>query len=154
MFKLHDHGTPDYDMVAYNYRLSDIQGAVGVAQMHKLDLILRERQRLADEYTHSFYGNDFCIPPEVPGYSNHTYQSYIAWVEDRDKMSQELEKKGIIARRGTLDVSNLPFYKKKYGDSRCTFSKEADKHTITLPLYVDMTEGEQHKVIEEVYELL
>ena len=150
MHKLHDHGTPDYDMVAYNYRLSDIQGAVGVGQMAKLDMILRERKNLAERY------NDALKGPLVPSFSNHTYQSYIVWVKDRDKVSAQLEERGIMAKRGTLNVAMLPFYRDKYkitsGDYPITAM--ADQCTLTLPLYVGMRPEDQQKVIKELNEIL
>jgi perosamine synthetase len=152
MFKLHDHGTPKYDCVAYNYRLSDIQGAVGVAQMHNLKEILRERVKRAEIYNQKLPK----IAPPTPEYSNNTYQSYIAYVKNRDKVSKLLEERGIIARRGTLNVAMLPYYKKKYGIKKKDFpvSYEADKNTLTLPLYVSMTDEEQNKVIGALNEIL
>lgn len=153
MFELHDHGTPNYDKVAYNYRLSDIQGAIGVAQMHKLKKILKERLRLAEIYNNVLPET---IIPFTPAYSNNTYQSYIARVNNRDKVSEELEKRGVIAKRGTLNVAMLPYYRKKYGIKKKDVlgACMADKDTITLPLYVGMTDREQNQVIKELYEIL
>ena len=150
MFKLHDHGTPTYDVLAYNYRLSDIQGAVGVGQMMKLKYILKERKKRAEAYNKAF-GRD--VIPFVPEYSNHTYQSYIALVPDRDKISKKLEEKGIIAKRGTLYVPMLRYYRDKYDyyDDEYPNAKMADKHTLTLPLYVEMTDTDQLKVIKELH---
>ena len=149
MFKLHDHGTPDYDVLAYNYRLSDIQGAVGVAQMHKFSEILKIRQKKAQIYNESIKGD---VIPEVPPYSNHTYQSYIIMVDDRDKVSAELEERGIMAKRGTLNVPMLKFYRDKYNIKKGDYpmSDLADQCTLTLPLSVALTDEDQTKIIKEV----
>jgi perosamine synthetase len=153
MFKLHDHGTPKYDVLAYNYRMSDIQGAVGVGQMRKLKTILKLRKEGARKYNDSFSEE---VIPFVPEYSNHTYQSYIALVPDRDKISKKLEEREIIAKRGTLNVPMLKYYTNKYGYKKGDFPKSdlADKHTLTLPLYVEMMDTDQLKIIKELNDLL
>lgn len=152
MFKLHDHGTPDYDVVAYNYRMTDIQGVVGICQMELLQEILDKRKAKAEIYNKNL---PIEITPYAPEYSNHTYQSYIAYVKDRDKISDELEKRNIIARRGTLNTAQLPFYRDKYKltPPDHPISYQADKNTLTLPLYADMGD-EQLTVIKELNEIL
>jgi len=150
MFSLHDHGAPKFDKVGYNYRMNDIQGAVGVAQMRKLEDILAKRQEKAQIYNSNIgYG-----VPIVPCYSNHTYQSYVidlGWAGNK-RVIKKLAEKGIAARQGTQCVSELPYYRDKYQQD-CPSARIAEKVTLTLPLFAEMTKEEQLKVIKEVNEL-
>jgi dTDP-4-amino-4,6-dideoxygalactose transaminase len=66
----------EYPMLGYNYRLTDIQGAIGIEQMKKLDWILQRRLEIAQRYNQAFADLDFIETPYEPPYAKHTFQSY------------------------------------------------------------------------------
>jgi len=148
---------PEYNMVGYNYRMTDLQAAIGVEQAKKLKDILKERMAKAKNYDKAFKNHQFLQTPFVPEYSNHTYQSYVLLVKgdsplDRDQISKKLADKGIATRQGTQNVPMLGFYRKKYGFKNSDFprSNYAEKNTLTIPLYADMTAKEQKYVVENI----
>jgi dTDP-4-amino-4,6-dideoxygalactose transaminase len=154
------HTFPEYNIVGYNYRMTDIQAAVGVEQAKKLKVILKGRIAKAKVYDKAFKNHPHLQTPQIPSYSNHAYQSYVLLVKEnspisRDNISKKLAEKGVATRQGTQNVPMLGFYRKKYGYKPFDFSKSyyAEKNTLTIPLYSDMTEKEQNFVIESILEL-
>lgn len=154
------HDFPDYNIVGYNYRMTDIQAAIGVEQAKKLKNILTSRIAKAKIYDKALRNHEFIQTPQVPDYSNHAYQSYVLLVKknspiSRDKISEQLAKRGIATRQGTQNVPLLGFYRKKYGCKTADFpnSTYAEKNTLTIPLYADITKKEQDYVVDSILEL-
>ena len=162
---------PDFNELGYNYRMTDIQAAVGVAQMRKMDDITNTRRQKAHLYDKLIKDMDvdFLIPPFVPDGYFHTYQSYVCVLnmerlgfvgnklEDIEKASalrnqimQELDEQGIATRVGTHANHLLRHYRKRYGYKPDDFinSYKLDKLSIALPLYVQMTDEDQIRVLE------
>src|SRR4030095_2441291 len=82
-FARHASGTTEieeYRELGWNYRMTDIQGAVGLVQLRKLDWILEERRRLAQRYDRLLAGDERIETPYVPPERLHTYQSYCVWL--------------------------------------------------------------------------
>ena len=153
-------GMSEVNILGYNYRMTDIQAAIGVVQMTKLKEILGRRANKANIYNQAFQNHPFLRTPITPSYSNHAYQSYVLLVREnspltRDEISLHLAKAGIATRQGTQNVPLLGFYCKKYGykkqDFPCATSAEAN--TLTIPLYAQMTKKEQDYVISEILKL-
>ncbi len=144
-----------FDMLGFNLRLSDIQAAVGVAQMAKLDRLLAERRRLALRYSEMLRDSDrYIIPVDDSG---HTYQSYVIRVSDanrehRNRIMERLAACDIQTRPGTHAVVRLGYYLNKYQlrpeywPNACL----AEDTSITLPIFPDMTEADQALVVREL----
>jgi dTDP-4-amino-4,6-dideoxygalactose transaminase len=142
-----------FDELGFNYRLSDIQAAVGVAQMARLDALIRERRTRAARYTELLQGIAWVIPPEEPDGYFHTYQSYVVRVTadapiPRNEMMIDLEKRRIQTRPGTLAVHATGYYRDKYKLRPEDFpvSWRAQEQTMTLPLFPGMTDEQQDRV--------
>lgn len=144
-----------FDVLGYNLRLSDIQAAVGIAQMAKLDGLLRERAGLAARYTQFLEGIEDIITPFTPEGSGHTFQSYVVrlrsgGVQRRNTVMDRLAEADIQSRPGTHAPARLGYYASKYGirpeQFPCAFLCEDT--TITLPIFPGMTEADQAKVVE------
>ena len=154
----HDKGDsilPAYEMRGYNFRMTDIQGAMGVEQMKKLPWIIQKRIEKAEIYNKELRDIDWLKVPWKPNNHKHTYQSYVVLVagnELRNKVMVDLADKGISTRQGTHAVHALSYYKKKYhftdSDLNCSFT--ADQLTMTIPLYPQMTSLEQEYVIDAI----
>lgn len=144
-----------FEMLGFNLRMSDIQAAVGVAQMAKLDRLLAERRRLALRYSELLAGTDeIIVPTDDPG---HTYQSYVTRLraDDREKRNAIMERLAelkIQTRPGTHAVHRLGYYANKYGLWPKQFPNacRAEDTTMTLPIFPGMTEVQQELVIETI----
>lgn len=142
-----------FDVIGFNLRMSDIQAAVGVAQMGKLDKLLHERRHLALHYTELLGGLDeLILPTDDPG---HTYQSYVVRLasgdrEKRNSVMEELAAHGIQTRPGTHAVHRLGYYAGKYKLRPEQFPNAccAEDATITLPIFPGMTEDQQNSVVK------
>ena len=145
-----------FDRVGYNLRLSDIQAAVGVAQMRKLDSLLAERSHRAMRYQEHIASIDGLVRPTIPVDSGHTFQSYVIRIPDgrprRNKMMEHLQAASIQTRPGTHAVHRLGYYKNRYGYQASDFPNAclAEDTTITLPIFPGMTDAEQDFIVKEV----
>lgn len=142
-----------FTRLGYNLRLSDIQGAVGVAQMEKLDGLLAERRALAAGYDALLEHVEGIVRPTVPPRCGHTYQAYVIRVLDgrdrRNRLMDRLDAAGIQTRPGTHAVHRLAYYAGKYGIAAEAFPNAcvAEDATITLPLFPGMTDADQALVV-------
>lgn len=144
-----------FDMLGFNLRMSDIQAAVGIAQMAKLDRLLKERRRLALRYSEMLSAiEELAIPLDDNG---HTYQSYVARLRDYDRerrnaVMEKLADDRIQTRPGTHAVHRLGYYKNKYGLRPEMFPTacRAEDTTIALPIFPGMTDDQQSLVVERV----
>lgn len=144
-----------FDMLGFNLRLSDIQAAVGVAQMSKLDRLLAERRRLALRYSELLSEvEEIVLPADDPG---HTYQSYVIRLaandrERRNAIMEHLAAFEIQTRPGTHAVHRLGYYVNKYGLRPDQFPNacQAEDTSITLPIYPGMTDEEQRLVTDSI----
>lgn len=158
---------PEHNEAGYNYRMTDIQGAMGQAQAKKLDFIIEEKRKGALLYNKLIEKNlpEFVIPFEPENYF-HTYQSYVCMLdcsklrldsiksggEYRNRLLQKLEDSGIATRQGTHAVHMLGYYRKCFGYVPEDYinAYACDHLSITLPLYVGMTEDDMVYVVEMI----
>lgn len=156
----------DHPEAGYNYRMTDLQAALGSAQMDRAKEIIKERQRLAERYDEAFTGlNWLQATAKIAGYE-HGYQSYPCLFEPaeirpqkiptirerRNEWMNRLFQAGISTRPATHAVHMLSFYRQKYGLKPQDFPNAwaANDCSISLPLFHGMTEGEQEEIIKTV----
>lgn len=146
----------DFEVLGYNYRMSDLQGAVGLVQLRKLDGFIAGRRELASYYDEHLAELDWLVTPKVPDECEHSWQAYVCRV-DRDKLScsrndvmEFLHQNGIGARAGTHAVHELGYYARKYGIKPGDFpvAKELYACTLALPLHNQMTVADCRRVVE------
>ncbi|GIQ74341.1 DegT/DnrJ/EryC1/StrS aminotransferase family protein [Bradyrhizobium sp. RD5-C2] len=144
-----------FDNLGFNLRLSDIQAAVGVAQMGKLERLLAERRRLGHRYSELLAGNNSIVRPLGGDVDGHAFQSYVIRIVDghrerRNAVMSALAAAGIQTRPGTHAVHRLGYYKNKYGLRPEQFPNAAlaEDTTITLPIFPNMTEEDQRRVVD------
>ncbi|GAA4439475.1 DegT/DnrJ/EryC1/StrS family aminotransferase [Pontibacter saemangeumensis] len=143
----------DHVEVGYNYRMTDIQAAVGIKQLEKLDWIVAERRKIAAAYHEAFKDIDFIsLPLESEGnYSN--YQSFCVYLRkncpvERNTLMQELLDKGIATRRGIMTSHRETAYRKFQENTSLPISEDLQDNSIILPLYVPMGREEVTYVID------
>lgn len=147
-----------YSEVGYNFRMSDIQAAVGVEQIKKLPAILKKRLQIAGRYTEKFSKSKNIIPPFVLEGYTHNFQSYIIRLKNDKKISRDLLRKkllseGIATQIGIMASHLEPPYRRMYPKLTLPETQSAAKETITIPLYFQMTEKEQDFIISKILEI-
>jgi perosamine synthetase len=142
----------DHLEVAYNYRLTDIQAAVGIQQLAKLDWIIAERRKVADQYLKAFADID-CIrlPKEENGYFTN-WQSFSVYLKPnapvkRNDLMQLLLDEGVASRRGVMTSHRETAYKNSDSFVSLPATEDACDNSIIIPLYVPMTTEEVNEVI-------
>lgn len=154
----------EYARVGYNYRLTDIQGALGSSQMDSLEWILEQRRRIASAYDEALAGLTWLRTPATPEGYLHGYQAYVCLFapeeptidnvdrlhEQRNEVMASLEERGIATRQGTHAAFIQDVFAHKYalrpGDHPNAYV--CDRLTIALPLFPQLSEAEQQTVID------
>lgn len=143
----------DHVEVGYNYRMTDIQAAVGIKQLEKLNWIVEERRKIAMRYHEAFRDIDYIrLPKEENGYFSN-YQSYSIYLQDdcpvsRNEIMQKMLDDGIATRRGIMTSHRETAYKAECAGLSLPISENAADRSIILPLYIPMKDEEIEKVIE------
>ena len=151
-----------FKRLGFNLRLSDIQAAVGVVQMGRLEALLAERRDRAVRYTELLADcPELALPVAGADPDGHTYQSYVVRLRDggrarRNAMMRHFAEARIQTRPGTHAVHRLGFYRDKYGLSADDFpiASQCEDTTITLPLLPGMTDADQARVVDTCREAL
>jgi perosamine synthetase len=141
----------EYPEIGFNYRMTDIQGAIGRVQLRRLPDILKRRQDLAANYARALQGVRGLRAPFVPDYARTNYQSYAVRVTpdyplSRDRLMQVLLGEGISTRRGIMNSHQEAAYA-DLPTAPLPRSEAARDSVVLLPLYNDMTKSEQDRVI-------
>jgi perosamine synthetase len=151
------HGSPqvifeDYLVVGYNYRMTDMQAAVGRKQLMKLPDIVAHRRTVAARYADLLGNIEGLRLPFEPDWARSNWQSYCVRLPDRvdqRAVMQSLLDRGIATRRGIMCSHREPPYAgEKHHDLRQ--SEFAQDHSILLPIYAQMKEGDQVCVADEL----
>ncbi len=143
----------EYEELGYNYRMTDIQAAVGIEQFKKLDDIMARRGRLAERYNTLLSNIDGVTPPYAPEDAPHTYQSYCVRLDpertaSRDVIMDRMLEQNIATRRGVMAIHEEPYYVNRFGHISLPETEAATRNTLLLPLFASMTEAEQDRVVE------
>ena len=150
------HASPEvtfetYSMVGYNYRMTDIQAAVGRQQLRRLPDLLARRRELADQYRSYLSEIPGVLPPFEPKWAHSNWQSYCVrlpeGLEQRAIMQFMLDR-GIATRRGIMCAHLEDAYRELDVRSPLPESEAAHLNCILLPLYADMRQDEQKLVVD------
>jgi perosamine synthetase len=145
----------DYVTLGYNFRMSDITAALGIAQLAKVDKIIGMRKKNAAKMSQKLSG---ITEIEIPHYSEnccHVYQMYAIRVkegqEKRDALLAQLSKKGIMAKVYFYPVHLTHFYKNNLGyNCDLPITEKTSQQILTLPMYPSLTEDEICYITDEV----
>lgn len=144
----------EYPEVGFNYRMTDIQAAMGRVQLRRLPDLLKRRIELADNYARALREIKGLIPPTIPDYARGNFQSYPVRVTSafpltRDPLMQHLLERKISTRRGIMNSHQERAYTNA-GPYNLPESESARDNIILLPLFSSMTDEEQARVIDEL----
>lgn len=146
-----------YDEVAYNYRLTDIQAAVGRVQLARLPELLDRRRQMAQRYHTLLARIPGIQPPVEPPWARTNWQSYCVRLDERfdqREIMQGLLDRGVATRRGIMCIHRESAYADTPRRWPLPESEKAQDHGVLLPLYHQMTEAEQDYVVEQFADVL
>jgi dTDP-4-amino-4,6-dideoxygalactose transaminase len=140
----------EYPEEGYNYRMTDIQAAIGRVQLTRLPGIVAQRRALARAYDTLLKAVPGIIPPQEPAWARTNWQSYcVALAPELDQLAvmQAMLDRGVATRRGIMCMHMEPAYASAPRPFPLPRSEHARDHSIILPLYAQMSEEEQVEVI-------
>lgn len=158
-----------YPEVGFNYRMTDIQAAVGREQLKRLAEIVERRRFLAARYHRLLTGLPGLVIPQEPAYAHSNWQSYCVRLPegmDQEQVMQFLLDQRISTRRGIMCSHREPAYAGtnlwRCGQADCerercgclAESERAQEHTVILPLFHQMTEADQNRVVQSLEQAL
>jgi dTDP-4-amino-4,6-dideoxygalactose transaminase len=138
--------------------MTDLQAAIGIAQLDRLPGMLERRRSLAQRYTEELARIPWLLTPRTPANCRHNYQSYmIRLIDDaassRDAIMQNLLEKQISTRRAIMAIHReLPYWSEERERGLPNTNLVAETGII-LPLFHQMTDPEQSYVIEALHEV-
>jgi perosamine synthetase len=143
---------PEFNFLGYNYRMTDLQGAVGLAQLAKLDRFIAERRQGAGLYAELLGDIGWLSLPELV--KGHGWQAYVARIDPinaplkRNQLMERLQAQGVATRPGTHGVHMLGLYQKRFGFTAGDFpaARDADAYSIALPLHNKMSKEDYRYV--------
>jgi dTDP-4-amino-4,6-dideoxygalactose transaminase len=152
---------PEFDLLGFNYRMTDLQGAVGVVQLKKLDQFIDERARMAEQYRKELAGINWLSLPQEPEDGRHAWQAFVTYVDptraprSRNEIMEALQQQGISTRPGTHAVHMLGYYRKQFGLKPDDFpgARDCDRHSMAIPLHNRMTKEDLIYVVEALRKL-
>ncbi|MBM3402026.1 MAG: DegT/DnrJ/EryC1/StrS family aminotransferase [Bacteroidetes bacterium] len=147
---------PDFNMLGYNYRMTDLQGAVGVVQIKKLDTFIDEREKWAAWYTEQLKGITWLRTPQFGSEYKHGWQSFVTFVDEskapcsRNEIMEKLQKQGISTRPGTHAVHMLSYYAQKYNIQPGDYpgAQAANDLSMAIPLHNRMVAEDYQYVVD------
>ncbi|MBK6876969.1 MAG: DegT/DnrJ/EryC1/StrS family aminotransferase [Ignavibacteria bacterium] len=145
----------DHVELGYNYRMTDIQAAVGIVQLSRLDEIVMERRNIAAEFISNLSDIEWLMMPEENEGFFTNYQSFAVRVHNdspvsRDELMLRLGEKGISTRRGVMTAHRETAYKDLYSKLSLPVSESASDNSLMLPIFVPMLKDDIGKIIERV----
>jgi dTDP-4-amino-4,6-dideoxygalactose transaminase len=151
---------PSFDLLGFNYRMTDLQARVGLPQLARLDQIVDERRAHAAHYDAVLADLEGLIPLAVPDGGRACYQSYILRVTEAApatpaELLDHLDGRGIQAVQGAQLLPDLGYYRESSGYRPGSFpgAEHLAERSLAIPLYAGLTEPERARVVDSIREL-
>jgi dTDP-4-amino-4,6-dideoxygalactose transaminase len=152
------HMLPEFSLLGFNYRMTDLQGAVGLVQLRKLDAFIAERQRWAEYYRRELADIAWLRMPVFPTNGTHAWQAFVTYVDPasaprpRNEIMERLEARGVATRPGTHAVHMLQYYRDRYGLAPDDYpvAHACNDHTMAIPLHNRMSPDDYAHVVDAV----
>jgi perosamine synthetase len=142
-----------YDEVGYNYRMTDLQAAIGLVQLERLPKMVTRRQQLARTYSEQLSAIPWLIVPTEPEECRHNFQSYMVRLQadapvTRDELMQKLLDQGVSSRRGIMAIHRQEPYRDDHWERNLPVTNLITDTSLVLPLFHEMTDEEQGYVMD------
>ena len=149
---------PDFNVLGYNYRMTDLQGAIGVVQLKKLDKFIDERAQWATYYKKELASISWLSLPDFSDDYKHGWQSFVLIIDEekapcsRNEIMERLQEKGISTRPGTHAVHMLGFYREKYSIQPQDYpgSQIANDKSISIPIHNRMVKEDFEYIVHTI----
>ena len=149
---------PEFNLLGYNYRMTDVQGAIGLVQFRKLDAFIDERARWAAWYSAQLADLPWLRTPQEPLSGRHGWQAYVTYVDPeqaphpRNVIMERLKQNGIATRPGTHAVHMLGYYQHNFGLAEDDYpgARDCNNHTMAIPLHNRMTPDDYEYVVHHL----
>jgi len=143
-------------LLGYNYRMTELQAALGVVQLKRLDKIVNCKQKLARYYTEQLSETAGLEPPYVSPHVKHGYFLYTIRVKKRDQVQTQLEKSGIETRVCFPSVHLQPIYRQLYGykGGEYPVSEKASDTVLSIPIHYSVSTDDQEYIVKHLKEAL
>ena len=146
---------PDFNVLGYNYRMTDLQGALGEVQLQKLDDFIAERAKWANYYKKELAEVQWLSLPSFSEDYIHGWQSFVTLVDEskapcsRNEIMEQLQQNGIATRPGTHAVHMLGYYAGKYEIKPTDYpgAQIANDRSISIPLHNRMVKEDFEYVV-------
>lgn len=146
---------PDFDELGFNYRMTDLQGAIGLVQLAKLDRFIDERAAAAAYYRRELASVEWLRTPYEPNAGRHAWQAFVTYVDParaprpRNEIMELLQARGIATRPGTHAVHMLRYYRDRFGLSPDDYpaSRDCDANSMAIPLHNRMAADDYAYVV-------
>ena len=147
---------PDFEHLGFNFRMTDLQGAIGLVQMKRLPALIKDRQLGASIYNEAFKEIEWIKLPKTPKDFLHSWQSYVLYIDPskapvpRNNIMEQLHARGISSRPGTHAVHMLGFYRDSLGCKPDDFPNSRDCHenSLAIPIHSQMSQSDYEYVID------
>lgn len=151
-----------HERLGYNYRLSDINCALGIAQLERIDEILAKRERVARLYNERLKKTEELIIPQLQNNKKISWFVYVVRLinkyslEDRDLILNKLREKGIGCSNYFTPIHLQPFYRKLFGYKKGDFpiTEKVSERTIALPFYNNLKEEQIDYICENLKKII
>jgi dTDP-4-amino-4,6-dideoxygalactose transaminase len=146
-----------YAVLGYNFRMTDIQAAIGRQQLERLDAILIERDALAVGYFERLLPIAALTPIRSPGWARNNWQSYFVWLDatfDRDALMRAMAERGVATRAGIMCAHRESPYIPAGCRHSLAHSEAAQDHGLLLPFFNGMSPAEQDYVVAALEDAL
>lgn len=147
-----------YPEPGHNYRMTDVQAAIGVVQLGRLDELVAQRRALASRYEQGLAAHPWLHTPSIPEGCTPNFQSYAVWLDEtaplsRDDLLAQLAKRDIRAKRGLMLIHREAAYSDLAPICSLPGSELASQRSLLLPLYPSMPHAEQDQILSVLHEI-
>jgi len=147
--------------LGYNYRITDIQCALAISQMNKIDLFLDARKSMAKFYDQAFLEVPNITPLLAHGRNNSSHHIYVVSIDfeniglSRHQFMQKLAEQGVGSQVHYIPVVSQPYYQDiGYGIEQYPSTNQYYQNTLSIPLYYGLSDADQKLVVSSIRELL
>lgn len=149
-----NHGGWYYEMqeLGYNYRLTDMQAALGLSQLQRLGESNNRRQQIADRYDQAFKALPMTLPPR-PSHGYHSFHLYVIETDRRSELYDFLRGRGILTQVHYIPVNHMPYYRSLgYCPEQTPRALHFYHRALSLPIFPTLSDDEQSFVIQSMQE--
>jgi len=152
---------PEFNLLGFNYRMTDLQGALGLTQLGKLDKYITERQKWAEYYAARLADIEWLRMPTIPQGYVHAWQSHVCYVDEgaspvsRNELMERLQQRGVSTRPGTHAVHTLGYYRDRLNLSRDDLpgARDCDRYSMAIPLHNRMSDEDYNYVVAAIRDI-